>query len=567
MIKSLNILKKYYSLAKVKPFLILLEFFLLLIPAIVSVVSPVILAKVISAITVFDYAKATRALLLDFVLILISAFSYFAYHFVSAKVNKIIALNIEDFIYQNVKQNPNIKKINYSTLDNVWKCVSFNKTLLYKICFLIKSIVLLVIIFSFNSYISLILIGVSIVSFFLFNFVDSKIQFNNQLYSKQQQESLDFFNSIRKGISLENNFNFENVLKDKYFEYVHENVKISNKISFLYNINNNFITLILKTAVFLSTIYLITLVKNTTLTLSLYLILTPYLTLSAQNLISFFEIFSDFGTIDNIFNEFESLKFAEEPPTEQPIELSTFNLYFFEVSTNGKNSPKLSNFNLKIEHKKFVNFVGDSSSTKQTIFKLIEKTEKPISGSIFLDNKNINEIPPQTYNSTISLTSKNPHFYNISLFENLFMVCPNKTKINHALKVLGLKTMISFLPNKLNTDAQTLSPKTAFFMGIARSYLSNAKIIAINDVPEHLTSDETELLSQILKVLKKEKTILLFSHTSLFEQLTDTTLFTENNKKKGWFLFFHIFHLYFPLFLRFLFLFFSYEYFVEICKQ
>ena len=70
-------------------------------------------------------------------------------------------------------------------------------------------------------------------------------------------------------------------------------------------------------------------------------------------------------------------------------------------------------------------------------------------------------------------------------------------------------------------------------MGIARSYLSNAKIIAINDIPEHLTSDETELLSQILKVLKKEKTILLFSHTSLFDQLTDTTLFTKTTQKKG----------------------------------
>ena len=529
MIKSINVLKKYYSLANVKPVFLLLEFLFLFVPAIVSIVSPIIIAKVISSITVFDFQKATRSLIFDFVLILLSSLSYFFYHIVSSKTNKTIAMNFETYIYQNAKQNKNLNHVNFSTLSNVWKCVDFNKNLLYKMCFFIKSVALIVIISYFNFFIGLILIFVSIISYFLFSITDNKIQFLEKQKSKQLEQSHNLFNSIKKGLSAEECFGLETPLKDKYFAYVHQNINNSNKTSLLFSINNNFITLILKTAVFASTIYLIQLVKSTTLTLSFYLILTPYLTTSAQNLISFFGVFSEIGAVDNILQEFDCLKFSSTPKEEKPIELSAYNLYFFQVGFSGKEFPSLSNFNLDINHKSFINIVGSQTSGRHTLFEFLKKTTKPTSGSILLDNKNIFDIPPETYNKTISITNKKPHFYNVSVFENLFMVCENKTKINHAIKLLGLKNTIDLLPQKINTVCENLNVKTTFLLGLLRSFLSGTQIIAINEIPEGLEDDDISLLEHIFKILNKTKTVILFSQKPTFENLATKIILVKNN--------------------------------------
>jgi len=75
VLKSIKILKSYYKLANVKFYLILLEFIFLLIPSILSVISPVLTANVISEITVYNFTKAIYNLTLNFIFILISLIS------------------------------------------------------------------------------------------------------------------------------------------------------------------------------------------------------------------------------------------------------------------------------------------------------------------------------------------------------------------------------------------------------------------------------------------------------------------------------------------------------------
>ena len=111
------------------------------------------------------------------------------------------------------------------------------------------------------------------------------------------------------------------------------------------------------------------------------------------------------------------------------FEVSTFNLYFFHTATSDKNNAKIIDLNLNINHKKFVIFVGEAHSGKETIFNLLNKKIHPSSGSIFVDNKNIEGIDKNTYSKIISFTSSTTYFYNISIFENLYLVCQNKTKI------------------------------------------------------------------------------------------------------------------------------------------
>lgn len=534
MFQGLKILKKYYNLAKVKAYLLILEFLFLLIPSILSILSTVLNAKLITAITVYDFSKATFLLTLDFVFIVVSALSYFFYYLLARKINKTIVFNFQNHLYTNIKANKNSPSISLSVLNNINTLMDFNKNLLYKTCFFIKSIILLSIIIHYNLIIGFVLIGVSFLSYFLLKITDSKIQTKNSELSKYQIQSVELFNSIRQGSGVEQNYNLENSLKDKYFGYVETGIKTTNQISLYYNINNNFITLILKTAVFVSTLFLISAVKSTTLTLSLYLILTPYLSSSAQNLIAFFDIFSEFGIVDNILCEFEALRFQEKPAISQKINFSTYNIYFFQASLTEPDLPKIENLDLKIEFGSLVNFVGEKDCGKRAVFYLLKRAHNPSTGSVFIDSKNISDINIDDYKKLVSSTESKPHFFNISIQENLMLVCMNKSKITNTIKAFGLKELIDALPNKANTvvSAETNS-HLLFFLGIARSYLTDAKIINIYEVPVLLNSQELTILKKILHFLKRKRTVLLFTHTDDFSELCDKTLYIQDGKVKN----------------------------------
>ena len=504
-----------------------------MIPSVLSIISPVLTANIISSITVYDFEAGKKYLTYDFAIIVVSAISYFCYHLISSKVNKTIIINLQNYIYSNVKQNTKINKISLSVLADIYDSTNFNKNLLYKACFLIKSIVILVIIIKYSLFIAFAIVGVSIISFLLLSFTDKKIQKHNYAFANYQNQSLELFNSIQQGVDSEMSENVSTMLKDKYFKLVEKSIKSNNKISLFYNINNNFISLILKTTIFIATLFLINQIKLTTLTLSLYLILTPYLTSSAQNLIAFFEVFSEFGTIDNSLSNFESLAFQSEENKPEQIDVSTFNLYFFETSTDDKNFPKLKNINLKLNYKEMNIIQGEAGSGKETIFNLLSKKVKPCSGSIFIDNKNIDNISHDKYSSIITFTNTSPYFYNISIIENLYLVCQNKSKILKTISDWNLKNEINKLTDKHNTImGSDLNPKLVYFLGILRCYLSGAKIICIYELPNDLNHEEIELLKNIFQELKKHSLVILFSNTKEFSDVATNVYRIQNGKFK-----------------------------------
>ena len=532
-IKGFQIIKKYYKLAGIKPAFLIFEFLFLLIPSVLSIISPVLTANIISSITVYDFEAGKRYLTYDFAIIVVSAISYFCYHIISSKVNKTIIINLQNYIYSNVKQNTKINKISLSVLADIYNSTNFNKNLLYKACFLIKSIVILVIIIKYSLFIAFAIVGVSIISFLLLSLTDKKIQKYNYAFSNYQNQSLELFNSIQQGADSEMSENVSTMLKDKYFKLVEKSIKSNNKISLFYNINNNFISLILKTTIFIATLFLINQIKLTTLTLSLYLILTPYLTSSAQNLIAFFEVFSEFGTIDNALSNFESLAFQSEENKPEQIEVSTFNIYFFETSTDDKNFPKLKNINLKLNFKEMNIIQGEAGSGKETIFNLLSKKVKPCSGSIFIDNKNIDSISHDKYSSVITFTNTSPYFYNISIIENLYLVCQNKSKISKTISDWNLKNEINKLADKHNTIMDSdINPTLVYFLGILRCYLSGAKIICIYEIPNDLNREEKELLKNIFQELKKNTLVILFSNTNEFSDVATNVYRIQNGKFK-----------------------------------
>lgn len=532
MFKGYKLLKKYYSLSGLKIGIIIFQFILLLIPSILSIFTPFLTANIISSLTVFDFSKAVYIIIINFIIVVLSSFFYFLYHLISRTINKTLYQNFNNFLYENIKKNKNINVINLPTITNVATCIEFNKNFLFKLCFFIKAVITLIIIFFYNYILCFVIILVSLVSYFLLRITDKKIQNKTKALSDIQQKSLDLFNNIHKGSDVEESYNLNVILKNKYFNLVDKQAKTSNQISLYYNINNNFISLILKTTVFAISIFLINQIKLTTLTLSLYLILSPYLTSSAQNLISFFDLFSEFGNIENILNDFESLKFKNEKQIKQKIDLSNFNLYIYQLNYKNETS-SLKNITLEISFGKLIFIKSNNKNNLSSLFKIIQRNTNLDSGTIFLDNKNISDIPIECYRKIITSTNINPFFFNISLIENLIMVCNNKSFIEKSIKDFKLKSIIQNFPQGQNTIiTEDINKELLFLLGILRCYVAKSKIICIENIPEFLTDEYKLLFDHILLFLKNKSTIIIFSYKNTYEVDADKKFTLENGNLK-----------------------------------
>ena len=506
MLKSFSSLKKYYALANVRRHLLVLEFFSFLIPSVLSIVSPVLAANVISSLTVYDFSKAALMLSLDLGIILFTAILYFLYHLISNKTTKIIVKNLQESVYENAKKNVLLNKIHSSTLSNIWLCAEFNRKFLYKICFLIKSVIILAIIIYFNYIIGLILIFISLVTFLLLRLTNKKIQQSDSELTTYNQNTLDLFNNIKQGSLEEPNPVIEKSLKTKYFKYVDDSIEVKNKISLYYNINNNFISMILKVSVFAITLYLISLIKSTALTLSLYLILTPYLTSSAENLISFFEIFPEIAIMDNALREFDSIKYQNPEPSTQKPPIDSFGLSIAGLKTRTNGTEQ----NLFVPFGSVCVIKTGTKDEARELFGILSQKQKPVSGNVFVDRQSIFDLSPFEINRIFSFTSDKPYFYNMSVFENLFLVCDNKTKILKGIKYLGLYEMIEKLKNGINTMlADIKDEEFLFLLGLARAYLSESKIICICGLPE--TICENQKFHALLDKIRGKRTAIFIT--------------------------------------------------------
>lgn len=525
MIKTTKLLKKYYNLVSVKKWLIFVEFVTLLIPSILSILTPIYSANLITALTVYDYSLAKHYLWINFIIIISSTLCYLIYHLISNHVEKIMGQNLHGFVYENVKANSNVTAINLSVMNGIQKLIKFNHDLLDKVCFFIKSIILLIIIFYYNYLISIILVAVSLITFIFLNLSDGQIKKNNHIFGKNQNKTIELFNSIKNGNDEEKNFNVEIALKDKYFELVKETNTASRKEKTYHFLNDNIISLILKATVFGLSIYLIGLIKSTEITLSLYLVLTPYLTSSAQNLIEFFEVFAGLGEIDNTILELESLKFQSPINENKKYIFDTFILTFYHATIGDDFT-----LNFQIPFKSNTLFIGSVDSGKEKIFEVLQKKQPLNSGMIFIDNKNIFEISPEIYSKLISFSKKDARFFNISIFENLHMVCENRKKIFHELKAFGLSDEINKLEYKTNTTINSkISKKLLYFLDILRCYLSQSKIIAIYEYPDNFSFSDLEKLKRIISYISKTKTVIMFSKSDELSSLFEKQVFISNN--------------------------------------
>lgn len=140
------------------------------------------------------------------------------------------------------------------------------------------------------------------------------------------------------------------------------------------------------------------------------------------------------------------------------------------------------------------------------------------SGTISIDGQRVHEVTQDSLHRTISFVPQEPLLFHRSLRDNIGYGCQNATEeeIITAAKKSYCHEFISELSNGYDTlvgeRGIKLSGGERQRVAIARAILKDAPILVLDEATSSLDSESESLIQDALRVLMKDKTVIVIAH-------------------------------------------------------
>ncbi|MBQ9790597.1 MAG: ABC transporter ATP-binding protein [Clostridia bacterium] len=546
-------IKIWKSVTNPKKSLFLWQFVTAIIPAVLELILTILSASLIGSLSVFDYDNAIKYLILSIVALILCFVFWNINYILYPKQLGHIYNNIHSSIFQKIlhtdneslKQNSKEKMVNILST-NLISMAEFTNQLSQKITYLITSITMLCFIFYYNFIVGLFCFAIATFSFLIYSIINLYRARQTHKLQNARDELLENFGDVVDGRNLSTDLNLISKLQNKYSDSVKNIIKNYKKEHIIKLFAEKYVFFFWKIMIFAVTFYLFSLLKNYTLSLTVYLIITPYLASTILNFFSFLSVFSDLNIakisalrIKTIMDmsEKDIIDFGNNCTNEINGSASFTNISFDPHQSQNTNLfGKLEKTSFQIKSNSFVLFQGVKGCGKRSIFYMLKREIRPTTGTITFDTINIYDFDTETYSKNISYVTRSPFFFNDSIINNLRYVNKNIKDIRNIFKYLKIDEQLFNLPNKLETnllkDKDLVSPYIRFMIGIARCLLTSSEIIMIYELPIGLSKQELKNIENVLLKIKKNHTLILFSASNYFPSLIDFHFLVENGKVK-----------------------------------
>ena len=191
---------------------------------------------------------------------------------------------------------------------------------------------------------------------------------------------------------------------------------------------------------------------------------------------------------------------------------------FKNVDFSYGNNKVLNNLSFCVNPNETVAFVGKSGAGKSTIFNLLCKIYDVDKGEILIDGININELDRKSIRDNITIIPQNPYIFNLSIKDNLKLVKEDLSdeEMKEACHLACLDDFINTLPNKYDTivgeGGVTLSGGQRQRLAIARALVQKTEIILFDEATSSLDNETQKKIQKAINNLKGEYTILIIAH-------------------------------------------------------
>ena len=178
----------------------------------------------------------------------------------------------------------------------------------------------------------------------------------------------------------------------------------------------------------------------------------------------------------------------------------------------------LDNISFKVDKGEFVAIVGASGSGKSTLLHLIGGVDRPTSGTVYIDGKDIYKFNDDELaifrRRQVGLIYQ---FYNLipilNVEENITLPLDldnrevNKRKLDELIRLLGLSDRRTHLPNELSGGQQQRT-------SIGRAMITSPAIILADEPTGNLDSKSSDEIVELLKKSNRDykQTIIMITH-------------------------------------------------------
>ena len=177
----------------------------------------------------------------------------------------------------------------------------------------------------------------------------------------------------------------------------------------------------------------------------------------------------------------------------------------------------LKNINMKFNEKGMVSIVGESGCGKSSIVNMIVGAFRPQQGEVLIGGKNIESLSRINWYSKLGLVSYNTYIFNESVRDNFKMAKKDVTddEIYNSLEKVNLKDFIKEnggLDKIITEDATNISGGQKQRLALAISLVSNKDIYIFDEATSNIDIDSEAIIMNNIKLLSKEKCIIVISH-------------------------------------------------------
>ena len=196
----------------------------------------------------------------------------------------------------------------------------------------------------------------------------------------------------------------------------------------------------------------------------------------------------------------------------------------------------VDHINFSVEKGEFVAIVGASGSGKSKLLHLLGGVDRPTSGKVFIDNKDIYALS----DDNLAIFRRRQigiiyQFYNLipilNVLENILLPCDldgtniSKERLDEVLETLNLKNRSTHLPNELSGGQQQR-------VSIGRAIINNPAIVLADEPTGNLDSKASDEIVSLLKMSNKKfkQTVIMITHDLEIAKSADRIITFDDGK-------------------------------------